>query len=320
MKRKVMLQLVVPLLSLCVLFLLLAMEPVESRRGTELVEVSVVLRQEDTTLWSTARQGMEQAAADLGAELRLLPLESAGSAREQADLLQREVDGGARAVVLVPADTDVLGGVVEELSAQVPVVTMETDMESWGACAFVGMDNAALGNALGQAALNGALRGQTVLLIDSVAGRNGVRQRLETAAAVLEEAGRTVRVCRAEEGGSLREAVSAAVEREAPALVLAFEAGALETAASVLEQMEGTAPLLYGSGATNTIAYALEQGWITAIAAQNEFAAGYLAVEAAVEAARKVPRTEVEPMEFSIVRKENMYDPANQKLLFPVTR
>ena len=43
-------------------------------------------------------------------------------------------------------------------------------------------------------------------------------------------------------------------------------------------------------------------------------------MEAAVEASRKVPRTAVEPMEFSIVRKENMYDPANQKLLFPVTR
>ena len=38
MKRKVMLQLVVPLLGLCVLFLLLAMEPEQSRKGTELVE------------------------------------------------------------------------------------------------------------------------------------------------------------------------------------------------------------------------------------------------------------------------------------------
>ena len=33
MKRKVMLQLVVPLLGLCVLFLLLAMEPEQSRKG-----------------------------------------------------------------------------------------------------------------------------------------------------------------------------------------------------------------------------------------------------------------------------------------------
>ena len=189
------------------------MEPEQSRKGTELVEVSVVLRQEDTTLWSTARQGMEQAAADLGAELRLLTLESAGSAEEQADLLQREVAGGAGAVVLVPADTDVLGDVVKDLGTQVPVVTMETDMEPWGACAFVGMDNAALGSALGQAALNGALRGKTVLLIDSVGGHGGVQERLEAAASVLEAAGRTVRVCRAENGESLREAVAAAVER-----------------------------------------------------------------------------------------------------------
>ena len=46
MKRKVMLQLVVPLLSLCVLFLLLAMEPEQSRKGTELVEVSDVYKRQ----------------------------------------------------------------------------------------------------------------------------------------------------------------------------------------------------------------------------------------------------------------------------------
>ena len=320
MKRKVMLQLVVPLLGLCVLFLLLAMEPEQSRRGTELVEVSVVLRQEDTTLWATARQGMEQAAADLGAELRILTLDSAGSAEEQVSLLQQEVSGGAGVLVLVPADTDVLGSTVEELSGQVPVVTMETNMTDRGACAFVGMDNAALGQALGEAALNGAGAGETVLLVDSVPGANGVTQRLTEASAVLERAGRTVRICRAEAGQSLSEALAAAVGRDRPALLLAFEAGALEAAAGVLEQMEQDPPLLYGAGATNTIAYALEQGWITAIAAQNEYAAGYLAVEAAVQAARKLPRKTVEPMEFSIVRRENMYNPAHQKLLFPVTR
>ncbi|MEI3347636.1 MAG: hypothetical protein V8R55_04300 [Dysosmobacter sp.] len=65
MKRKVMLQLVVPLLSLCVLFLLLAysLEPKQLQgpapgggvRGAAPGGLS-------PTLWSTARQGMEQAA------------------------------------------------------------------------------------------------------------------------------------------------------------------------------------------------------------------------------------------------------------------
>ena len=41
MGRKVMLQLVVPLLSLCVLFLLLTMDPVRSQGPAELWEVSV---------------------------------------------------------------------------------------------------------------------------------------------------------------------------------------------------------------------------------------------------------------------------------------
>ena len=237
MKRKVMLQLVVPLLGLCVLFLLLAMEPEQSRKGTELVEVSVVLRQTDTALWSTARQGMEQAAADLGAELRILTPETADSARDQAALLQREVDGGAGAVVLIPADTDALGDTVRDLGAQVPVVTMETDMTDWGACAFVGMDNAALGRALGQAALNGAAAAETVLLIDSVSGQNGVDVRLEAAARELEAAGRVVRTCDVGPEESLDEVLAEAVEREQPALLLAFDAGTLEQAAAVMERL-----------------------------------------------------------------------------------
>ena len=44
MKRKVLLQLVVPLLSLCVLFLLLTTDPVGSRQTQQLLEISVIFR------------------------------------------------------------------------------------------------------------------------------------------------------------------------------------------------------------------------------------------------------------------------------------
>ena len=45
MKRKVIWQLVVPLLGLCVLFLLLAMEPTDVQTRQEPVEISVILRE-----------------------------------------------------------------------------------------------------------------------------------------------------------------------------------------------------------------------------------------------------------------------------------
>ena len=319
MKRKILLQLVVPLLGLCILFVLLAFDPGQSSRETELLEMSVIFRESDGSVQSASRQGMEQAAADLGVELRLLSPSSGNDPAEQAELLGREVDGGAGAILLIPADREVLAPAVEAAARETSVVTLETDMRDFGAAAWVGVDNKALGEALGTAALNGAMTGQRVLVVDSVPGDTGVADRLEAAKTVLEAAGRKVELCRGGEGQSLSDALAAKLELSRPALLLAFEPTGLEQAAQAAQALENP-PLVYGMGSTAAIAADLEQGGITAIAAQNEFAAGYLAVAAAVSAAGHKPAQPAAPLEFTLVRQESMYDPDNQKLLFPVTR
>lgn len=319
MKRKVLLQLVVPLLSLCVLFLLLTVDPVRSAQSQELLEISVLYRQSDASTWSVVRQGMEQAALDLNAELRFLSPAGEDLPAEQAELLEREAETGTDAVLLIPADREALAGTVEQITAAgTPVVTLETDLSDAGAAGCIGADNAALGRALGTAALNGAPEGSLVVLLDT-AGDSGVSDRLAAAEAVLKEAGRRVYRC-APVG---RESLSVAMERTLTAMsaaaVVAFDAADLEQAAALLASRED-APLLYGAGSTATVAAYLEQSAIVSIAAQNDFAAGYLAVGAAVRAAQGAGTLHVEPLEFVMVRQENMYEPENQKLLFPVTR
>ena len=91
MKHKVIWQLVVPLLGLCVLFMLLATEPAKVQARQEPVEISVILRETENGTWSATRQGMEQAAMDLNVELRVLTLSQENDAEEQRDLLEREV-------------------------------------------------------------------------------------------------------------------------------------------------------------------------------------------------------------------------------------
>ena len=317
MKRKVMLQLVVPLLSLCVLFLLLTMDPVRSQGPTELAEVSVLFRDADSTAMSAARQGMEQAAVDMDVELRLLNLSEDGLASEQKELLEREVKNGADGVLLIPADRDVLASAVKE--ASVPVVTMETDMSDCGAVGYVSMDNAALGEALGNMALNGAPEGSAVVLVNTAPDATGVSDRMKAAARVLESADRRVYFCCPYGGDSLEEALTAEVQNWSAAAVVAFDTAALESAAQTLAQME-EAPLLYGAGSSAAIAAYLEQGTITAVAARNEFAAGYLAVERLVNAIHGTASPKVQLLEFYVVRKETMYQPEHEKLLFPVTR
>ena len=104
-----------------------------------------------------------------------------------------------------------------------------------------------------------------------------------------------------------------------PAAVVVADTTTLERTAGLLRE-QTSAPLLYGAGSSAAIAAFLEQGTVTAVVARNEFAAGYLAVEALVDAISKNGSQEVPPLSFSVVRKENMYEPEHQKLLFPVTR
>lgn len=314
MNRKVLLQLTLPLVGLSVLFWLLAFAPGEKHHQPALLEMSVILRDGDGAV-STMRKGMEQAAKDLNVELRFLTPSEDNSAAEQVELLEREVAGAAPAILLIPSDRETLGSAVSAAAGKTTLVTLETDMSAWGAAAAISADHQALGEALGTAALNGVPAGGTVLLLDSLPGDNGIRQRLEAAKAVLEREGRQVRICRWTCGGT---SFADILRIERPSAVIAFEAAALSDMAE-LSKGEPTFPLLYGCGSTAGIAAALEKGRVTAITAVNAFSAGYLAVEAGAKLARHENWTGVSTVGFSIVRKENMYDSDNQKLLFPVT-
>ena len=319
MKHKVIWQLVVPLLGLCVLFMLLATEPAKVQARQEPVEISVILRETESGTWSATRQGMEQAAMDLNVELRVLTLSRENDAEEQRDLLEREVASGADGVLLIPADREVLSEAVETAADAVPVVTMETDMSQDGASGYISVDNDALGRMLGDIALNGAPEGSSVLLLSGVPDATGISDRMDAAAEVLEAAGRRVYRCTLRKEENLESVLAGELAAWSPAAVVVADTTTLERTAGLLRE-QTSAPLLYGAGSSAAIAAFLEQGTVTAVVARNEFAAGYLAVEALVDAISKNGSQEVPPLSFSVVRKENMYDPENQKLLFPVTR
>ncbi|MCI9121807.1 MAG: sugar ABC transporter substrate-binding protein [Oscillibacter sp.] len=276
----------------------LALPPLfQSREGPPLLSLSVLLREPGS--WTAAREGMEQAAEELGAELRFLTSTTPNDSGEQADLLLREIDGGAAALVAVPADPEALSAALDQWLVVCPVVTLESPMR--GAAGTAAPDNALLGQRLAQALLEDWTGGEEVLLLESAGG--GVRTRLEAAQETLEAAGVPVR---------------RAGEREAAARwMMAFDASTTLRLAGEREA-EGLDFTLYGVGSATGLTAQLERGNLAALAAWSDYAAGYLAVQRAVEAARGTDG-QVEPLGFSIIRKEDIYGSENQKLLFPVT-
>lgn len=282
------------------LLTLIVPQLLRDRDEPRLLSLSVLLRDTENSNWPVKRQGMEQAADELGAELRFLTLTVPNDSREQEELLRREVEGGADALVAIPADPEALHLALLRLSEPCPVVTLECAME--GEAGVVSPDNEQMGLRLAEALLEDWNSGQ-VLLLNAADAYPEAAVRLEAAREALAGYGVPVRM------------VDALPEAEGR-WVMAFESGSTLQAAEYKEA-EDRSFALYGVGASTAITTRLEKGTITAIAAWSDYAAGYLAVRQAVQAVREGPQSP-EELPFSIVRGEDIYAPENQKLLFPV--
>ena len=294
---------VLGVLGALVVFSLVMPQLLRERSVPQLLSLSVLLRDTDSSGWNVARQGMEQAADELGAELRFLTLSEQNSSAEQAEQLLREMDNGAEALLVVPADPDVLHTSLLQRTKTCPIVTLESEME--GTVGTVAPDSALLGRQLAQTLLDD-WQGGEVLLLDSAPGCTGVTARLAAAQKVLEAQG--VPVQRAE---GLPE------EAGWVGWVIAFDPVATQAAAERRES-EQLPFVLYGVGSSTAIAAQMEKGNIAAVAAWSDYAAGYLAVRQAVEAAQREELQSLDPLAFSIVQGEDIYAPENQKLLFPI--
>lgn len=267
------------------------------------VEISILLRPGDSGVWATARQGMEQAAEDLGAELRFLTLEAEQGSDSQTELLRRQAEIGVDAAVVVPADCADLEQLLDGWQG-LPVVTLESPVE--GARAFVGVDDEAVGRMLArQAAQDCPPQGQ-VLLVNALPDCAGPARRLESAQQTLEAAGLSVRQC-----GALSAEVLAGADA-----VLCFAPESLEQAAALAAGC-AVPPPVYGAGVSAPVVAGLETGAVTAAAVWSDYAAGYLAVSQAAAAARGLS-AEDRTLAVTLVKEGETYDTDLEKLLYPI--
>ena len=294
---------VLGLLAAAMVVSLMIPESLLTPPGPKRVEISILLRQGDSEVFSTARQGMEQAAEDLGAELRFLTLEAEDDGISQVELLRRQAEMDVDAAVVIPADCTALEQLLDDWQG-LPVVTLESQVA--GAQAFVGIDDEAVGRMLAQQVAGSCPASGRVLLADAFPGCAGPSRRLESAKQTLKTAGFAPEVC--------SELTVEALE--GAAAVLCFEPVSLEQAAALAAQCEA-APLVYGAGVSASVVASLETGGIAAAMAWGRYARGYLAVSQAAAAARG-EQAESQTLPVTLVKEGETYDKDHQKLLYPV--
>lgn len=307
------LQLVVLLIVGGLVVLSLAIQALPFKERQPLVEVSIVMRETQSSIWSSTRLGMEQAAYDLGGELRFLVSEMDNDQEEQTALLLRELQGGTDAVVVVPVDPENLEDMLNKNSADLPVISIESCLSDSRIC--VSPHNGEIGTALANSMEDIANTG--FLLLDTGGKSTGVQERLQSCYDTLLALGGRVKICKLTVS-EMQEKLPTLLKESDLQVVVAFEASATEALIATQKALPPTV-MLYGVGSTSGIVFALEEEKIKSVAAWSDYAIGYLAVQAAIAAKRgeKVEHNGYR-VRFSIVKGEDIYEENNQKLLFPV--
>jgi len=301
---------------LTVLFLMCSTDLIIREPEREIYQVAVIIEDARSDNYSNFRKGMDQAAKEFNVDVHFITLYDDSDAEQQMELMDREQQDGADALIVVPADEERVMG----KAMAVPVIFLQPKiMENPGAGTIV-IDYEQMGKLLANEMRKDILTDCPVWVLTDSKGQSGMdRLFLKGADAVFSEEGRTMFVTAWDAEAVFRTAMGTLDADEKVVLlaenpeILTEVSGFLADNPIAAEHVCG----VYGRGNTVAILNHLDHGRISGICVTDDFSIGYLSVRAAVQAlegADSIPVT----ADFYYIEKENLREPDYEKLLFPI--
>ena len=306
---------------LVLLFLLSSTDLIIKEEKREIYPISVIVEDTSDINYVNFRKGMEQAAIERNADISFITLYEAGSASQQQELIAREQQAGASALIVAPAQG---GEIPEDLSrlADIPVVMVWTGQEPEQAEALVTTDFAQMGRDMAGQIAQSYDRDIPVYLIGRTLKHEGTESFERTLEEELESRGFTICLSLEEDGNTYRTVLEQAISQEPKgAVIVGLDPDSLREAASVLksdEKLRSYVRGLYGRGSAQQILEALDRGIIRGICATDEFSAGYLSVCRAVEAVSGQRPQKRTVLDHYYIEKEDLRRPKYETMLYPI--
>lgn len=283
-------------------------------------EIAVIVKSTTSDFWQRVRDGVNAAATEYNVDITFEGPESEEDHASQNAMIVSAIARGVDAIVTSAVDYELSADAVNAAAtAGIKVIMIDSGVASDNIESFIGTDNTEAGILAAKAALE--LSSDAVIgLISIESGSKNLIEREEAFKSFI-----------AENGGSIADSVLVSSDTESARL------GALE----LLEKHPDINILVgFNEWATLGIGYALresgrfedvaavgfdnnlisiemlETGEMDVLLVQNPFAIGYLGIESAVKLLSGEKIEKSISTTTTVVTKENMFDPENQRILF----
>lgn len=301
---------------LVLLFLMCSTDLIIREPEREIYQIAVIIEDTRSDNYSNFRKGMDQAAMEFNVDVHFFTLYEKSDAEQQMELMEREQQDGADALIVVPADEER----VVRKSMAVPVVFLQPDVMGNSGVGNIVIDYEQMGRQLAHEMLKKIPADCSVWMLTDPARQSSMdRLFLKGADTVFMEEGR--RICVIERNEETGFSISLdALDTDEKVVLLAENSEILIEVSGMLTDDPAASEHicgLYGRGNTVPILNDLDRGHITGICVTDDFSIGYLSVRAAVQALEGADSVPV-MADIYYIEKENLREPDYEKLLFPI--
>lgn len=316
---------IVLFLLLILSFLLLLGDTLWNEKDKRIYNISVITRGRNSESLMIMKQGIDQAASEMNADISFVTLSEENKVEEQKTLIEREIKNGADAIMISPVDYEKMIEPIEDSMKKVPIILVESTVKSKYVIPSISCDNYKLGVSLGEEVLENRNVSSKVAIIKNNLECSSVKERYDGFMSVMNNTNNTCIFWElsSEKQGTYYNQARKLLEDNDIDIVVTFDAGILEIIAQAKKDLtiinDKKYAEIYGAGSTSKIISFLEDKVINATAMQNEFNVGYLGVKTAVY---KINGKDIDNSNISsaVINTKNMYSEENQRLLFPFIR
>jgi len=328
-RRVVIVGLMSALIVLGMLMLINITAPDIVGEGVEKPEVNValILKARHGEYWQTVNMGAEIAAKEFGVDVDYLAPEEESDYKGQIEMIRAAVDRNYDGIVLAPSDLLLLEPALDYAhDKNVPVILIDSMVGTWKYYRSVTTNNYAAGERLGKIAVELAGEECKVGIISFVSGSENA---IEREKGLRDHFSQYENVVIRDTMYSMSDVKLASQitdfmlnELRPPDVIIGLNTiSTLGIAKEMAKYPESEQIPVIGFDSTPQEIEYLESGVIDNAIVQNPFNMGYIGVSEAVEAITSMRLIAVDNKDIEvntvIINADNLYDPENQKLIFP---
>jgi len=298
----------------------------EKDSGTERSKkyVAVITKSTMSQYWKTTFAGVNAAGTEYNLKVSIEGPDNEEDYETQNRMIRKAVSNHADAIVFSAVDYNATAQAIDEAArAGVKVVVIDSDVNSDLVSCRISTDNYKAGQMVGEAVLSGEEDRFNVGIVNFEKNSENGQQREKGFRDAVEGNERVTIVSSVNVNSTTEKAKAATLKmlEENPEIniIVALNEWTSLGVGYAIRDLEKAGEVRVVAFDSNVVSVGmLETGEVDALIVQNPYAMGYLGVEYAwmLTNGEKIKETNIDTTT-TLITRENMYDPDNQKVLFP---